>query len=113
MILSELIRKYFQLPAPEKSCPSCDTLRKQLELVNYEKKELLETVMNLVKPQVVEASPVHIDPVTPKVTSFSAKRRMLEEADRAQARKLREVEAENKASVEELEKELGLTEQSK
>ena len=110
MILTELIRAYFQLPEKEEVCISCYTLRHQLELVNHEKKELLQTIMNLVKPQIVEASPVNVEPVAPKVTSFSAKRRMMEEADRAQARKLREVEAENKASIDELEKNLGILE---
>jgi len=102
MILSDLLRKWFDLE--EKPCLSCETLRRQLEIVNYEKKELLSTIMNLVKPQVVESSPVNVEPIKPKLVTHTMKRQMMEEADRARARKLREVEEDNRVSIESLEK---------
>lgn len=107
MILSELLRKWFDLE--ERPCSSCETLKKQLEIVNYEKKELLNSILNIVKPQTEERTLIPIDPIKPKTVPWTIKRQQLEEADRARARKLREVEEENSKSVEQLEKELGIS----
>lgn len=108
MIISELLRKWFALEKPP--CEACETLKRQLEIVNYEKKELLNSLLNIVKPQVEERdNTVIIEPVKPKHVAFSVRRQQLEEADRAAAKKLREVEQDNKQSVEQIEKELGIS----
>lgn len=61
------------------SCASCETLKQQLTVVNAEKRELTETLLRLVKPEVIHQSNPTI--VTPQAVgaTFAARRKAMEE----------------------------------
>lgn len=109
-ILSQLIRKWLDIPA--EPCQSCQTLQTELASARHQNKDLLDRLLDLTKPQVIEIDrPVNeIRPVVKGHRTFTAVRAELEKNDQLAARKLREVQLENKASVELLEKELGVAE---
>ena len=87
------------------SCKSCETLRKQLEITNYEKNELLNTILGLVKPEVIQHTPTIIEPVKNKSIPWHVRQKALEEEDRVKAKIERRIKEE--------EKELGITEEVK
>lgn len=60
-------------------CKSCETVKAQLEIANQEKRELHETLIKLVEPQITyqEKAPVVINPV-PVMQRFSQRREALE-----------------------------------
>lgn len=106
MIINEFFRKILRLDEPH--CESCDVLQKQLEIANYEKKQLLEHILDFTKPAVIEPPATrNIEPITPKTVPFSVKRQMLEQEDRVKAEILKQKEQELK-DIESLEKEVGL-----
>jgi hypothetical protein len=78
----------------------------QLSIVNQEKAQLLDTLLNLAKPNVEERAPINkeINPILPKALPWRARQQMLEEEDRIKARKMKEIESE----IEKLETEVGL-----
>ena len=84
------------------TCKSCEVLQHQLEVVNFEKKQLLDSI--LVKP----VEPIQIEPDLEKVKSkfipWKVRQQMLEEEDRVKARILR------KQSIDELEEQLKIKE---
>lgn len=102
-------------------CQSCETLKQQLAFERAEKKELIETLLSILKPKVVESPPTELNPIHQTAGLFSRKRAMLEERDRQEAATLQqsknlgkpdiapkqELERQtNPKTVEELEKEL-------
>jgi len=68
-------------------CKGCDVLRVQLEIKNAENKELLSTLLILVKPQVIEQLPKELQhiPTNPAAMTFSRRRVELEKAERTKA----------------------------
>lgn len=101
----------------EKECNTCDTLRSILEQERFEKKQLLEQLMNLTKPEVIihESSEGEKKPIRPSYTPWRVKQQLLEQEDRAKAKILKEKEEESKisiaipkVSVEKLEEEIGI-----
>lgn len=113
----------FLLGKDYETCKSCNTLRQQLELANQEKKELTQTLMNLIKPKTYEAVPTAINPINQASGLFSRRRAMLEAKDREEAKIL--AHSNNIAkpdsdknivvatSIETLETELGIEENQK
>jgi hypothetical protein len=83
-----------------RECESCKALREQLAIVNAEKKQILDTLINLAKPEVVQSLPTIVEPIAPKAMAWHKRREMLEEEDRNKAKVLRE--------NEKLEEELGV-----
>lgn len=71
-------------------CKSCETLKQQLEFAQSEKKELLDTLLKIVKPTIVEAPVQVVAPTTQVGGVFSRRRAALENADRESARIQRE-----------------------
>jgi len=80
-------------------------LRAQLEIANFEKKELMGTILGLVKPEVIQSAPIIVEPVKGKGVPWHIRQRELEEEDRVKAKIERRIEKE--------EKELGITEEAK
>jgi hypothetical protein len=80
-------------------CKGCDVLKNQLAIANNEKEELRKVLLDLVKPKVYEAPSVPIESVKPKLVTWDAKRRMLEEQSRVEA----QIRQQN---IEKLEREL-------
>lgn len=96
-------------------CKGCEVLKQQLDIANLEKRDLMETMLGLVKPEIVSVTPTHVE-VTPKFSSFSRHRKALEERDREEAKILtRSVimakpDSETQKSIEALEEELKIAE---
>lgn len=63
-------------------CASCETLKQQLDLANSEKERLTETLLSLVKPQVLQQNPVLIPTMesSPAGKLFSRRRAEMEES---------------------------------
>lgn len=79
--------------AQDKSiCHSCETLKHQLEIANFERKQLLETVLKLSQPtsQLSIQDTVTPEMVRPRTVPWNVRRQMLEEEDRKQAQLIRE-----------------------
>jgi len=108
------------------SCKSCETLREQLTFVNAEKKELMETLLQLTKPQVVipQEPPKLLDQIQQAKGTFARRRGLLEQAERNRTDILKTsqfiakpdsddkkapIGAVTQKSIEELESRLGLT----
>jgi len=95
-------------------CQSCETLKMMLEQSNYEKKQLLDKLLNPVLP--VNPTLVEYEPIQPKNIPWTVRRQMLEAEDRKKAELLRNApkpSVEKSASLEVLEKELGISENIK
>jgi hypothetical protein len=62
-------------------CASCETLKQQLDLANDEKNRLTETLLRLVKPEVIQQNPVLIPRMadSPAGKTFAARRNALEQ----------------------------------
>ena len=98
-MIKEILYKLFGVePFP---CNSCETLRGQLESVNFEKKILLDRLLNPSVPVVQEKE--EYEPIKPKNIPWIVRKQMLEAEDREKAKLMR-------LKTEELEKELGIPE---
>lgn len=104
----------FLLGKPYETCKSCETLKQQLDTVNAEKKELLDTLMSLIKPKVYEAPPQELEPVIPKTTMWARRRALLEEQAKVKADRERSAAKPDNLkegrSVADIEEELGVNE---
>lgn len=117
-IRAEFKAKKFELNrevTTEKSiCQSCETLKSQLEIANYEKKLLLNRLLE--KPEPIEERTIAPELVAarPRAIPWHIKKQMLETEDREKARAMREAPKPDsvtntkvdKVDVEELEREL-------
>jgi len=123
-MIKELLYKWFGVETPP--CASCDTLREQLAIANIEKKQMLESILSFTRPAESQPSPVvDYEQLKPKMVTWNVRRQMLEAEDRRQAQILaeqRKAAAEaaktkekitQEQSIEQLEKELGISEEVK
>lgn len=98
-----------------KTCQSCETLKVQLSIANHEKQEMLNTILSLSKPAVVEeTSPaVNYEKVKPRINTWNVRKHMLEAEDRRAAQILAEQRKKTKVDeqISNLEKEVGITEE--
>ena len=94
-MIKEILYKWFGVE--DFPCNSCETLRGQLESVNFEKKILLDRLLNPTVP--VAPEKIEYEPIKPKNIPWVVRRQMLEEEDREKARLMRQ-------KTEELEREL-------
>jgi len=83
-------------------CQSCEILKTQLEISNYEKKKLLDTILSSNQSEVPQEKELPI-PIRPKHTPWEVTKNALEAADRKQAELMRE----HQRTVDELKKNLG------
>lgn len=101
--------------AEKKVCSSCETLKTQLQIANFEKQQLLNSILS---PVVAESFgerrdiPAAVEPIVPRHVPWNVRRKMLEEEDKHKMNLMREA-SKNMATVqskstEELEKELGI-----
>lgn len=93
-------------------CQSCETLKSQLEIANYEKRQLLSRLLE--KPEPIEERLTAPEPqaMRPRAVPWHVKKQMLETEDREKARAMREAPKPDseKANVDELERELKVVE---
>jgi hypothetical protein len=102
-------------------CKSCQTLKEQLEFERSEKLRLTETLLEILKPKVVEAPPVTINEVAQSSAIFARRRAALEAADREEAKILAQrkhiarpdiaIATNQNSSIEKLEQEVGITQE--
>lgn len=104
------------LGRPYEECKSCEILKQQLEMVNQEKRDLLDTLLGVVNPKVVDQPSVVLQPIAPKAMLWRQRRAMLEEQDRETAKKMRDDPLRGKSNsdvrvneeISKLEEELGV-----
>jgi len=94
-------------------CKGCEVLKTQLEIANRERAELLQTMISLVKPEVIQHPVKAVSPIINKSVPWAIRKKQLEENDREQLRILREQESIIKKlvpqeEIDNLEKELGV-----
>jgi len=106
------------------TCKSCETLKQQLDLANTEKKEMIDTLIQLTRPNVVVASGEikELTNVQSARTTFSRRRENLEKSHRVEKNIrenspfiAKEVRASVKditpSSIEDMESKLGLVDE--
>jgi len=74
-------------------CASCETLKMQLEISNYEKKQLMDA---LLRPQVASVTikdPILPEQIKPRTIPWAVRKQMLEAEDRVQARLIQEAKS--------------------
>lgn len=71
-------------------CQSCETLKQQLSYERDEKQRLTNTLLEIIRPKVVEAAPIEMNQIAQSSALFSRRRAALEAKDRAEAQILRE-----------------------
>ena len=92
----------------DKVCKSCETLERQLEIANEDKKKLLEIILERNKISENDTtSKTETEPIKPRMIPWSVRKNLLEAEDREKARILRSQDPEQK-KIEELEKEIGI-----
>lgn len=105
----ESAQSNIELDKEEEICQSCETLRQQLEIANYEKGQLLSKILK--EPEVPkETQPPQI--TRPTRLPWPARRQLLEQEDREKARLIRSAPKPDAtiADVAELEKDLKVAE---
>lgn len=82
----------FLLGKQYEECKGCETLKQQLYFVNEEKKQLIQTLVDIVKPKPPAPQEIISGQQIPlsAVSTFSRRRSMLEQKDRQQAKTLKE-----------------------
>ncbi len=93
-------------------CQSCQTLKEQISFERSEKKELLDTLLRITNPKIVEAPVQFLEPVATSSAIFSKRRAALEEKSRneAQIKRNSTVLGKPDDKLAELETELGVAE---
>lgn len=71
----------------ETVCLSCETLKQQLEIANYEKEKLLNRILEKPEAPPVPQAPPEVS--RPRMIPWNVRRQMLEREDREKARALR------------------------
>lgn len=89
------------LDAEKLICKSCETLKTQLDIANYERKQMLDALIKPAQPAVVEA-PAAPQQVKPHSVPWSVRRQMLEAEDRVKARALNEQRRHEESLVKEV-----------
>lgn len=103
-----------------KICNSCETLKNQLEIVNYEKRQMLDSILNNNKPVISEKPAVNYEELKPMSVPWAVRKQMLEADDRERARLMKQASSnlrvnirsdivESDKEIEDLEKQLGIT----
>jgi hypothetical protein len=107
MFLLRWYKEYLEVKE-QKVCSSCETLRQQLEISNYEKKQLLNRILEKPEP-IAEKEPPEI--TRPRSIPWNLRKQIMEREDREKARAMKEAAKPDSAiTVEELEKEMKVAE---
>lgn len=82
----------FMLGLNYEECKSCETLKQQLSFANEEKKQLTQTIIDIVKPRPIAPQGIVSGTTVPitAVSSFSRRRAAREARDREEAKALRD-----------------------
>jgi len=108
-IRTEFRAKNAEVKEEETICKSCETLKGQLEIANYEKERLLNKLLTTEKEPERTTAP-EPQAVRPKMVPWNVRRQMLEREDREKAKLLKNAPKPDseiqKEDIAELEKEL-------
>jgi hypothetical protein len=104
-----------EVTTEEKICQSCETLKTQLEIVNYEKKQLLERLLEKPESEPERTKASELVAPRPRQVPWHVRRQMLETEDREKARAMKDAAKPDstKVNVDELEKELKIAEETR
>lgn len=103
----------FLLGKDYESCKSCEILKQQLEITNNEKKDLLDTLLNLMRPKVAPQENIELEPLKPKFMSITRRRVALENSARIRAQASKSLlAATEETPLEQLEREVGVSDAS-
>jgi hypothetical protein len=106
-MIKQILYKWFNIEEPP--CASCEALRDQLVHERHEKNLLLQKVFELSSPKeegpFIHKEPEELKPITPRTMPWRVRQQMLEAEDRKKAETLRKRTEE----IENLEKEVGVT----
>jgi hypothetical protein len=90
-VIKEILYHWFGVTEPP--CKSCEILQRQLDVVNYEKQQLLNSI--LAKPVEQEMKKEEYQPILQKKhIPWAVRRQMLEAEDREKAKLLKKLEDE-------------------
>lgn len=112
-IRTEFRARQAEVVVEETVCKSCETLKQQLEVANYEKEKLLNKLLTTPDKEPERTTAPEPQAVRPKTVPWHVRRQMLEREDREKAKLLRnapKTDTEQKADVAELERELDVAE---
>jgi len=102
-----IIRLYRWLMEEPHPCSNCDLLHSMLDTERFEKKQLLDRLLNPV--QSIESTPIEYEPIPGKNMPWAVRRQMLEAEDRIKAKLMKESPKPVTQTTESLEKELGIS----
>lgn len=94
-------------------CKGCEVMRQQLEMANKEKQDLLNTLLDIMKPKVeIQYQELKTINAEPKFRTFTARRQHLENQSkiRAEAERSNLAARPDAAQISKLEEEVGLKE---
>ena len=101
-------------------CKGCETLKSQLAIANEDRERLTDTLLEILRPKVVEAAPIEINQIAQTSALFSRRRAALEAKDREEAKILKQSTnlgkpdfVTDKTTTERLEAELGIEKEEK
>ena len=96
-------------------CHSCETLKQQLEFEREEKKQLMDTLLKITNPKVIESPIQELAPVVNTSALFSRRRAAAEARDREEARIKRDstLLARPDDNLTKLERDLGIDDNEK
>ena len=105
-MFKKILYKIFGLE--DDPCPSCEILRAQYEACNAERLDLLHRILDKDK-EIPSESKIPLEPIQPRFIPWHVRQQMLEKEDRIAAKLMREKVEEMNPVVEQLEKELGVS----
>lgn len=102
-------REWLLIRREARICESCETLKHQLEISNFEKKQLLDRLLEKPEKEVTK-EPMNWATVPTKNIPWNVRRQLLETEDRERAKLMREAptQSNHPVSLEELEKDFGI-----
>src|SRR5215203_6618158 len=104
----EFLERRTRVVVEEKVCQSCEILKEQLNIANFEKRELLNRIT---RPDEQTTPPLTtLTPIMPRMLPWKVKQQMLQAEDRHKAQLLGNAP---KESTEDLEKDLQVAEQTR
>lgn len=115
-IRTEFRHRNTEVVKEEKVCQSCETLRQQLEIANYEKEKLLSKILTTPEKEPDRTVAPEPQAVRPKTIPWRVRQQMLEHEDREKAKLLRNApkpDSTGKVSTDDLEKELDIAESNR
>jgi hypothetical protein len=105
-MIKELLYKFFGIEPF--SCPTCEVLKNELEVIRQERNDLLNRLLDKPKEEEIPpANPIELTPITPHHIPWRVRQQMLEEESVAKALK-EQKDKEVRDSVAKLEKELDI-----